>query len=242
MRRLLPHLPSDSDATSSDLTDDDLLAAYAFPSQQPWVRANFVTTLDGAIRGNDDLSGSISPESDQRVFRIARRNADVVLVGAGTVRAEDYRPSTRPLALVTRTLDLPSTLRLFADATQEHATPMAFTTDEAAASATDELRARVEVVPCGSGHVDLARLVATLAARGLNRIHCEGGPHLLGSLLQSGLLDELLQTIVPILRGGGPGEHLVDIPAGLDPMVRLTTTQVLEEDGVLFLRATVDRP
>lgn len=235
MRRLLP------EPETGPLTDDDLLAAYGFPEHGPWVRANFVTTLDGAIRGGDGLSGSISTDADQRVFRIARRTADVVLAGAGTVRAEDYRPSQIPLAIVTGTLDLPPTLRLFADATDRHVTPMAFTTDEAAAAAPAGIRERVEVVPCGSGHVDLGRLVTALAERGLPRIHCEGGPHVLGSLLRAGLLDELLQTIVPVLRGGGPGEHLVDIPAGLDPMVRLTPTQVLEEDGTLFLRARVVR-
>ena len=236
MRRLLPA------PESGPLTDDDLVAAYQFPERRPWVRANFVTTLDGVIRGGDGLSGSISSDADQRVFRVARRTADVVLAGAGTVRAEDYRPSKIPLAIVTGALDLPSTLRLFADATDAHVTPLAITTDEAAATAPDELRARVEVIACGSGHVDLGRMVELLAERGLPRIHCEGGPHLLGSLLRAGLLDELLQTIVPVLRGGGPGEHLLDIPAGLDPMVRLRTSQVLEEDGSVFLRADVVRP
>ena len=113
-----------------------------------------MTTLDGAIRGGDGVSGSISNDADQRVFRIARRTADVVLVGAGTVRAEDYRPSKRPLAIVTATLDLPSTLRLFAEATEEHVTPIALTTQEAAATADESLRARVEVVPGLASCVD----------------------------------------------------------------------------------------
>ena len=237
MRRLLPATVE----AAPELTDEDLTTAYAFPPSGTWVRANFVTTLDGAIRGGDGVSGSISNDADQRVFRIARRTADVVLVGAGTVRTEDYRPSKRPLAIVTATLDLPSTLRLFAEATEEHVTPIALTTQEAAATADESLRARVEVVPCGSGHVDLSRVVAVLADRGLRRIQCEGGPHLLGSLLRAGLLDEMLQTIVPRLRGGGPADHLVDIPGGLDPMTRLTTSQVLEDDGTLFLRAQVVR-
>lgn len=235
MRRLLPS------PAIAPLDDEDLLAAYAFPASLPWVRANFVTTLDGVIRGGDGLSGTISSLADQRVFRIARRTSDVIVVGAGTLRAEDYRPSRIPLAIVTGTLDLPSTLRVFAEKTAEHVTPMAITTDEAAATAPDDLRRRVEIVPCGSGHVDLGRMVTELVERGLPRIHCEGGPHLLGSLLQAGLLDELLQTIVPVLRGGAAGEHLVDIPAGLDPLVRLTPVHLLEEDGTVFLRASVDR-
>ncbi len=233
MRRLLP------DPDPGPLTDEDLLAAYAFPDARPWVRANFVTTLDGVIRGGDGLSKSLSTAADQRVFRIARRTADVILAGAGTVRAEDYRPSRQPLAIVTGTLDLPATMRVFAEATPDHVRPIAITTQEAAAAADPGVHERVEVVACGSGHVDLAAMVGELARRGLPRIHCEGGPHLLGSLLRAGLLDELLQTIVPVLRGGGPGEHLVDVPAGLSPLVRLTPTLVLEDDGTVFLRANV---
>ncbi len=235
MRRLLPGPEVDP------LTDDDLVAAYTFPADRPWLRANFVTTLDGAIRGDDGLSGSISPEADQRVFRLARRSGDVILVGAGTVRAEDYRPSRIPLAIVSATADLPATLRVFADAGEGHVTPIVFTTEESVETADDALRERVDLVPCGSGHVDLARMVDLLVDRGLPRIHCEGGPHLFGSLLRAGLMNELLQTIVPVLRGGAPGEHLVDIPAGLDPMVRLTPTQILEEDGALFLRLRIGR-
>ena len=89
------------------LSDDDLRAAYAFPARRPWVRANMVSTLDGTMRGPDGSSRSISTPADQRVFALARRDADVILVGAGTIRAEDYRPSVRTVAIVTRRLDLP---------------------------------------------------------------------------------------------------------------------------------------
>ena len=59
--------------------------------------------------------------------------------------------------------------------------------------------------------------MAALAARGLGRIHCEGGPALLSGMVSAGLLDELLLTLVPTLHGGGAGEHIIDIPGGLDP-------------------------
>ena len=56
-----------------------------------WVRTNFVASLDGSISGPDGRSGSINTPSDQRVFALHRALADVILVGAQTVRTEGYR-------------------------------------------------------------------------------------------------------------------------------------------------------
>ncbi len=69
----------------------DLASLYRWP-EGPWLRTMMVMTLDGATVGADGLSGSISGAADKRVFMEARRLADVVLVGAGTIRAERYKP------------------------------------------------------------------------------------------------------------------------------------------------------
>ena len=230
MRRLYP-------SPAADVTEEDLSATSAFPPQRPWVRANMVATLDGAIRGHDGSSRSISTPADQWVFSLARREADVVLVGAGTIRAEDYRPSVRTVAIVTGRLDLPLSLRMFAERGPEHARPIVITTAESARLASEGLLDAADVIACGSGRVDLPRAVATLAARGLGRIHCEGGPALLSGMVSAGLLDELLLTLVPTLHGGGAGEHIIDIPGGLDPALRLVPAEVLEEDGTVLWRA-----
>jgi riboflavin biosynthesis pyrimidine reductase len=220
----------------ADLTEDELGTAYAFPDRRPWVRANMVSTLDGTMRGPDGSSRSISTPADQRVFRLARRDADVVLVGAGTIRAEDYRPSVRTVAIVTRRLDLPLTLRMFTERTPEHARPIAFTTDAAAASAPAALRDVIDIVGCGADTVHLPRVINDLRDRGLGRILCEGGPALLGDLISAGLLDELLLTLVPSLLGGGPREHILDIAGGLEPALRLVPRLVLEEEGTVLLQ------
>jgi riboflavin biosynthesis pyrimidine reductase len=232
VRRLHP-------APTVELSEDDLRAAYAFPDALPWVRANMVSTLDGSMRGVDGDSRSISTPADQRVFSIARAAADVILVGAGTIRAEDYRPSRKTVAIVSNRLDLPLSLRILADRTAENPRPIVFTTDEAAADASAGLRALVDIVAAGSGKVDLHGVKDELAARGLARIHCEGGPRLLSDLVAAGLLDELLLTIVPRLLGGGPDEHILTVPSGFDPPLRLMREQVLEADGSVFIRARV---
>ncbi len=231
MRRIHPGPPT-------ELTDDELRADYAFPEDRTWVRANMVATLDGAIRGSDGLAKSITTPADQRVFGIARLACDVILVGAGTVRAEDYRPSKRTVAIVTSRLDVPLSLRMFSDRTEANPRPIILTTEESARSAREELRAVADVVDCGSGHVDLRTAISHLVGRGLPRILCEGGPALLGAMFDAGLVDELLLTVSPLLVGAGTDEHIVQVPGGLQPPPRFGLAGVLEEDGTVFLRMT----
>lgn len=66
----------------------------------PWLRVNFVSTVDGSAQGGDGRTGSINNEVDMEVFHQLRRSADVILVGAGTARAEEYKPSKTPMVVV----------------------------------------------------------------------------------------------------------------------------------------------
>ena len=246
MRQLLP-------TPAGELTDDDLLAAYAVPDGPvPHVRANFVASADGA-GSLDGRSGGLSSPADKRVFGLLRDLADVVLVGAGTVRAEGYgypaygeqrRARRRALglaelptfAVVSSKLDLDPSSRLLAGTPVRTLviTPASAPTDRRAA-----LEPVAEIVPAGEDSVDLAAALASVAGRGLRRILCEGGPVLLGSLTATGLLDELCLTVAPLLAGSGAGR----ITAG--PRHRplpLRLGHALTEDGALFLRYAVERP
>lgn len=204
------------------------------------MRANMVSTLDGVMRGSDGTSRAISSAADQRVFSMLRAPADVILVGAGTIRAEDYHPSRTPIAIVTASLDLPPTLRLFSLRTEQSPRTIVLTTAAAASTAAPDLLAAADIVTCGETSVDLCAAVEALVERGLTRIHCEGGPRLLSDLAAAGLLDELLLTVTPLLHGGSASEHILSIAGGFDPPLRLVTDQVLEEDGSVFLRARRD--
>ena len=175
-----------------------LAEAYAYPRER-WLRANFVTSADGAAYV-DGRSGGLSSAGDKRVFGILRVLADVVLVGAGTARAEEYkparrrpslaalregRPATAPIALVTRTLGLNLASPLFTEAP-----PDARTIVITCAASDAELRAAAakvaDVIVAGEETVDLAAALAALADRGLSRVLCEGGPHLLGTSRRRG--------------------------------------------------------
>jgi riboflavin biosynthesis pyrimidine reductase len=203
----------------------------AFPDA-PWIRAVFAMSLDGAIVGPDESSRSISTPADQRWFAALRREADVHLVGAGTFRSEDYRPSASPVAIVTRTLDLPPTLRTFSERTEQHAPILVLTTDEMAVNPPVHLAEAGEVLGCGSGRVDLRRAKDRLVERGLGRIQCEGGPHLLADLVRAGLLDELFLTVMPELVGGAT--HLLMEPDGLFARMQIADWAV--DDGSTLLR------
>lgn len=237
-----------------DLADDELADRYAYPpsTEGAFVRANFVSTLDGSATGEDGRSGSINDPADHRVFHLLRALSDVVLVGAGTLRTEGYgrvRTSARwaalrgalglaehpVLAVVTRSLDVPE-LVLEAGAGAEPAGELVVvSTQDADAKRTAELRERLgeeHVVLAGRGSVDLAGAVEQLAGSGLQRVLTEGGPQLLNDLLRAELLDELCLTVAPLLIGGqGPR-----IAAGAPVTTRMRLVHALGSDGPLLTR------
>jgi riboflavin biosynthesis pyrimidine reductase len=246
VRRLLP------DPSPGPLSQEDLDAAYALPEPTPGlthVRANFVVSVDGAaeVAGRSEALGG---PGDRRVFRTLRWLADVVLVGAGTARAENYggavvppprrelRQATGlapvpPIAVVTGSLDLDPKARLFTAEVR----PLVLTKATAPADRAAALRDVAEIVVCGEEHVEHDLVLAELAKRGLPRVLTEGGPTLHAQLAGAGLLDELCLTVAPVL--GGPG-HLGIVagqPWGLAR--RLELSHALEEDGSLFLRYQV---
>jgi riboflavin biosynthesis pyrimidine reductase len=249
MRALRPVTTGSDDVT-------DLHSFYA----QDWVerggvRANFVSSVDGAISAQG-TSGGLQTPGDNRVFAALRDLADVVLVGAGTASAEKYgpvRPSaaalqerrdrgfsdTLPIALVSRSLHLDPTSDLF-EGSDARARPIVLTCDGADASARAALSRVADVVNCGASSVDLTRALTALRERGLTRILCEGGPSLFASLADEGLIDELCLSISPVLAGPGSGRVSAGEAWGTTRALRLRS--LLEEDGALFCRYTITEP
>ena len=244
-------LPLDASARRLEPRADEaeLLALFA---DGPAVRANMVTTLDGAATGANHVSGSINGPADFRVFRVLRALADVVLIGAGTARGERYTalevpdelrearaalglPARLELAVVTASGELPAELL------DSERPPIVLTTG--ANPSLDELRARIGadhvVVADGGvpGSVDPRAVVAALADRGLVRVLAEGGPTLLAQLLDADLLDELCLTWSPQLVGG-PSGRILGRPSWFSPARPL---HLLHADGVLLGRWRVAR-
>jgi riboflavin biosynthesis pyrimidine reductase len=173
--------------------DPDL---YAYPdTERPWLRTNFVCTVDGAAYDASGRTASLGGDADHEVFQMLRRLADVVIVGAGTARIEKYRTSSTPLALVSRRLDIPDQL-VGPDL-------IVITTTDAPADRIKSLRAAgVDVMAHGELEVDWDAVLDELEARGWRHVLCEGGPTLHGDLVTHDLVDEVCLTIAPTLTSG----------------------------------------
>ncbi len=210
----------------ADLDDEALAAAYA-PPRTPWLRLNFVSTVDGAVHGEDGRSKSINNEADGRVFRTLRWLADVVVVGAGTVRTEEYEPNPKPLVVVTRQGAVPPSL-LAGDLSQ------VYVATGASAPALGETRELLgdRALVLGESEPDVTALRDALLERGFRDLLCEGGPQLAADLLTAGLVDELCLTTVPRLLGG----DVVRGVAGDRVDVELRLAGLVEEDGTLLAR------
>lgn len=214
-----------------------------------WVRALMITTLDGRATGEDGRSGTIGTPADLAVLETVRALSDVVVVAAGTVRAEGYtRLGTPPplarlrtdagrsaypvLAVVTASGDLPDRVL---DARDDGGELLVLVTER---TDTGRLRRRLgpdRVLVGGTEQVDPGRALDLLAARGLADVVCEGGPGLLHQWLACGALDELCLTVRSLLLGGDGPRLLTGAP--LPQQARdWRTTQVLAADGDLMLR------
>lgn len=189
--------------TEGEGARDRLLDWYA-PGEGESIRLNFVATLDGRVSGEDGTSGSLTAGADRMILGVIREHADVILVGASTVRAESYRlPRATPLAIVTTSGDLDG----HGFEPREGAPEVLVLAPE---SATDAVRrslsgVRHQVLPLPDrGEPATAdEILGALRAHGAERIVCEGGPGLAGLLLAAGLVDEVCLTTVPRLGGSG---------------------------------------
>lgn len=229
---------------ASDL-DDDALADDLADVPARWTRLTMIASLDGAT-AHDGLSGGLGDDADARVLAAARRMADVVLVGAGTARAEGYEElaldqasvtwrrgrglDDQPvLALVSGSLDLDPAHPMLRDAPRR---PIVLTTDAAAESADTGLTAVADVLGAGEEHVDAGRAVALLHDRELLRIQCEGGPSWAAAMLAADLVDETCLTLASRIEGGpsrriGASDETIAHPMRLRALLRAGDTVVV---------------
>jgi len=248
MRQLLPAGVEDADPAALYAGDD-----RTAPPGRPWVAVNMIATLDGAT-SIGGVSGGLGAPADKAVFAALRAVADVILVAAGTVRAERYGPvhladdqrearvgrgqaAVPRLAIVTARLDLALDEPLF---TESVPPPIVLTVADAPADRRAATQRVAEVVSFGHGAVDLAAALAWLAEEHAARIVlCEGGPSLNGALIDADLVDEWCQTISPHLLSGPSARAAHSATAS--PR-RLEVTRVLEGDGLLFVRSVRAAP
>jgi riboflavin biosynthesis pyrimidine reductase len=231
----------------------DLVEAYAVPSsteKRPFVRCNMISTLDGAITING-RSGLLGGPADRCVFQVLRSLADVILVGAGTARAEGYGPVTLdaqlrgkraargqsevpPIAVVTGSGSLDWSAPFF---TEAEARPVVVTTRASDPGARQRAEEVADVVIAGEDRVDPAEALNELARAGHRSVLLEGGPGLNADVVHGGLLDELCLTLSPRLVAGD-GTRILAGPE-LMPPLQPSLLHLLEQDGFLFARLSL---
>ena len=214
MRRLFPH--SDDTVTLRECYDVPRLR----PANRPWVALCMVAGLDGSTVVDRNSRG-LSNATDQELLLTLRSFADIILVGASTVRAEGYGPPRSPgqrIAVVSRSGNFDFESPLFTSGKALLVLP------------TDAPDVPVPSLRAGVGDVDLA---AALAQMDANVVQAEGGSTLNGLLAAADLIDELNLSISPQINGGvGPR-----LTSGAPPLSqRMTLAHVLEDDGFLFTR------
>lgn len=223
--------------------DPDLVELYR-PPAQPWLRMNFVSSLDGAghVRGKSE---PLSSPADKRVFGLLRMHCDALMVGAGTVRDEGYHAvrldaERRAWRVANGLAQYPTLVVVSASGRIDPAhpaladapvRPIVVTHRRTEAGALAEV---AEVIAVGDDAVDLAAAVAQLRERGLRQILSEGGPRLFGSLTAAGLVDELCLTVSPLL--AGPGATRITTGPPIETPQPLTLRHALLADGSLMLR------
>jgi riboflavin biosynthesis pyrimidine reductase len=197
------------------LDDERLIECYAAGRSARSVRMNFVSSIDGAAT-TGGLTAGLSSPADKRVFDILRRLCDVVLVGAGTVRAEGYGAmrldgasaewrranglADQPVfAIVSGALHLDPGSAVFSEAPVR---PVVVTVGASAGAKKEAFSRVADVLVCGDARLDVRAMLGELARRGLRQVLCEGGPTLFGALLEADCVDELCLTLSPQLEAG----------------------------------------
>lgn len=244
MRTLLPdyHLEVD---------DEYLLTRYG-SDRLPFIRFNFVSSVDGSAQLSG-LSGQLGSEADHRVFMLQRRFAHVILVGSGTVHAEGYEGSLvsaeasawrtangyaeHPvLAIVSRSLSIDPESPVI---TQSPAQILIFTSEAVEEATRRKFPHHVELIQVSmrENAPDPEKIIQELTERGLTFVHAEGGPRLFGQFADAKQLDSLCLSFSPLLVAGQGsriciGEKEVALP--------LTLHTLLEEDSMLLAEYRVN--
>jgi 3,4-dihydroxy 2-butanone 4-phosphate synthase/GTP cyclohydrolase II len=197
----------DGDGAAMDVTT--LLGGVQARADRPYVVLKYAQTLDGRIATGGGDSKWISGPEERRVSHAMRAACDAVLVGAGTVLADDPQLTARMVAgaspirvILDSSLRVPPQAQVF----EPTAATVVLTSDRSDPERREALRrqgVKVEVVRAAPDGIDLAGGLARLLALGIRSVLVEGGARVITSTLRERLADRVVIAVAPLLLGSG---------------------------------------
>jgi 2,5-diamino-6-(ribosylamino)-4(3H)-pyrimidinone 5'-phosphate reductase len=224
---------------------------------RPYVFINMAMTVDGKITSARREYPKFTTRFDRKSMDRLRAQADALLVGAGTMRADNpslavrdpemrqYRqrlglPAGLIRVLVTASAKLPGDSRFFGE--DDDAPRIIATVEAAPANDVAALEKQAEIWRVGRRRVDLAELLRRLHERGVRRLLCEGGGRLNWQLFRDDLVDELFVTVAPSLLGGRDAPTLLEGEGfAMADQRRLRLIDMHREGDELYCRYAVVR-
>jgi riboflavin-specific deaminase-like protein len=211
-------VPGEHDESVRTLLDLYLPMCNAQP-RSPFVVAHLGQSIDGRIATDSGDSRFVTGERNRRHLHRLRALSDAVIVGAGTIAADDPQLTTRlvpgddPVRIV---LDPSFRSRPEAGVLTDRRAPtiLAVAAARVARIGTRAGAAEIVATPCRDGNLDLHALLSILAARGLHALFIEGGGVTVSQFLEAGLIDTLQIAVAPVIIGSGrAGLQLPAVPS-----------------------------
>ncbi|MFJ8647837.1 bifunctional diaminohydroxyphosphoribosylaminopyrimidine deaminase/5-amino-6-(5-phosphoribosylamino)uracil reductase RibD [Streptomyces sp. NPDC093546] len=208
---------------------------------RPYVLWKYAATLDGRIAAQDRTSRWISSAESRADVHRLRAEADAVVVGAGTARADDPHLAVRGIEGAVQPL------RVVVDTEATAVKPGARVLDDAAPTliavaedAETRLPEAVRLPRSADGRgLSVPALLAALHDRGVRSVLLEGGPTLAGAFVAAGALDKVVAYLAPVLLGAGPAALADAGITTLTDALRLDVTETVRIGPDLRITATV---
>jgi 5-amino-6-(5-phosphoribosylamino)uracil reductase len=190
---------------------------------RPYVLLSCAMSLDGYIDDTSDQPLRLSGDADVDRVDELRARSDAILVGAGTVRADDpvllvrspARRSERIASgrnpdparvVISGTGNLDPAAQIFTTGSNR----IVYVSSAAVAATMNRLGSKADIADAGH-RVDLGRVLDDLAVRGVARLMVEGGASVLTQFLRAGLADELVLAVAPFFIGDPRAPRLVEM-------------------------------
>ncbi len=216
---------------------------------RPYVFVNVAASLDGKISDESRRQLRISCDEDMKIVDELRASADAVMVGIGTVLADDPRLTVKSQELRKRrvsegkdenpvrvVVDSRCRVPLKARVLNGEARTIIAVSEQADGERVERVAEYAEVIVSGKDRVDLKTLLMELKKREINRVMVEGGGTLISSLLAEGLVDEMRIYYAPMLIGGESSPTVCDGKSFPTPLKGKITLERVGEGFAVMMK------